>query len=590
MHTFGSHDRADDPLAQVAWSAGTALLCWLAALHLGVVASFAVGAHVSAGLAPLVTAGALAFAWALAGRRGLMLEHQIAATVVTALVIGGGLLIASAFYDLTWDGQWYHQTAVYKMAQGWNPVRDPVQPFGHTWQLWVLHYAKGPWYVALAIYAGGSSIEAAKVASVIAPAIAFLVVGAVARELGLSRTTSTLVALVVALNPVATCGLVTHQVDGMLVSFLACAVAAGISDLRRPDGWQALAMAAASVLCMNTKFTGFVYLCFFFLAGGVYCLVRDRALTARYVVLVGITTAVGVGVFGFNPYVTNFVHRGHPFYPVQGSAEYPGLAAQGKDPIELYETPANMVGRSRFVRLAYGVFGRPGTAPYVTKDAEFAWPFTTTRRDFALYYFHDVRIGGFGPWFSGLLVIAVVIGMVSLPRRALPFEAVLLVATIVASLLVSTHTWWARYGPHLWWVPTVIAAAVILRGTASRIVHLAAHLVVILLLVDTLLLSAVHAQWEWRSTRALRGQLTDLKRAGSFTVDLAYFDVPVAERFATEGITFTTMPKYACAAEHELTLMSVCRGYPEWIRVCLADEARASTLRQQPHWQWSAQP
>ena len=125
-------------------------------------------------------------------------------------------------------------------------------------------------------------------------------------------------------------------------------------------------------------------------------------------------------VLGYNPYVTNTVHRGHPFYPVQGSAEHPGLADQGKDPIELYETPRNMMGRNRFLRLAYGIFGRPGTAPYVEKDAQFMWPFAAAWRDVALYYFHDVRIGGFGPWFSGLLLLSLLLGVVGCARGVFP--------------------------------------------------------------------------------------------------------------------------------------------------------------------------
>ena len=74
------------------------------------------------------------------------------------------------------------------------------------------------------------------------------------------------------------------------------------------------------------------------------------------------------------------------------------------------------------------------------------------------------------------------------------------------------------------------------------------------------------------------------------TVALAYFDVPVAERFRTAGVAFETAAKYQCPAARHLTLMSVCRGYPESIRVCLADEARAAQLQALPHWQWSAEP
>jgi hypothetical protein len=591
--TQSSDDGSDvrgDVLGQVAWSAGGALLCWLGVLQLGVVLSFSFGVGVSPILAPSVTAVALVAAWWFARRVGLTSRHGIAAAVVTAAVIAGGLALAATFVDLTWDGQWYHQTAVYKMAAGWNPLRDPLHAFGRSWDLWVLHYAKGPWYVALTLFAATGNIEVAKAASAITPAIALLVVLAAALDLGLKRRSAILVALLTALNPVTTCAIVTHQVDGILVSLMACTVAAGISVLRRPQWLPALVVFVSAALCVNTKFTGLVYLCFFFLAGGVYCLWRRRDLVVRYGTLVGAALIVGTVVLGFNPYVTNTVNRGHPFYPVQGSAEYPSLADRGKDPIELYETPRNMMGRSRVLRLAYGVFGKPGTAPYVTKDAEFMWPFATTSRDFELYYFHDVRIGGFGPLFSGALLLAVALTVAGCARRALPCGVVLLVGgAILMSLLVSTHTWWARYGPHLWWLPIVPVGAAF-RVDGKSWLKRAAAVIALLLLIDTLLLSAVHVRWEWRSTQALRQQLADLRQAGRMTVNLAYFDVPVAERFRTAGVPFDSVRKYACPAGRQLTLMSVCRGYPDWIRICLADQARAAELQALPHWQWSAEP
>lgn len=407
-----------DVLAQVLWSAGAALLCLLGALHLLVVVGFAVGVGVSPILAPSAAAASLIAAWWFSRQSGLAGGQRITAVLLVVTVLAACLALAATFIDVTWDGQWYHQTAVYKMAEGWNPVRDPMHDFGrHSWNLWVLHYAKGPWYLALTLFAATGSIEIAKATSAIAPAVTLLVVLAAALDLGLSRRSAILVASLTALNPVTTCGIVTHQVDGILVSFMAAAVAAGIVYLRRPR-WQPALVAVLSVaLCVNTKFTGLVYVCCFVLAGGMYSLWRRRDVFARYAVL-------------------------------------------------------------------------------------------------------------------------------------------------AAALRVGTWPLWRR----------------------------AAAAIAFVLLIDTLLLSAVHMRWEWRSTDALRQQLADLRHAGPMTVGLAYFDVPVAARLRDAGVAFDTVRRYQCTADRQLTLMSVCRGYPEWIRVCLADQVMAARLQAQPHWQWSAEP
>jgi hypothetical protein len=585
MTRTSAADDPRDPLALVAWCTGAALLAWLCALHLGVLANFALGAGVSPALAPLATVAALLAAFRLGRRAGLSPRQGAAAAALAGSVIAAGLALAASFLDLSWDGQWYHQTAIYKMSSGWNPIHEPLRAFGSSSDLWVLHYAKGPWYVALALFATTGSIEVAKAMAGISLVIGFLIVLAAALELGLGRLSALLVALLTALNPVTTCAVVTHQVDAILVSLMASAVAAGLCFCRRPNWLNALVMLLCAVLCINTKFTGLVYLCFFFAGGAVYCFWRQRATVPRFLALATAAILVGTLVFGFNPYVTNTIKRGHPFYPVQGTAAYPGLAQRGRDPIELYETPHNLMGRSRLVRLAYGVFGRPSTAPFVSENAELMWPFAASWRDFGLYYFHDVRISGFGPLFSGVLLLALGLAALGCARRALPCGVLLLLGgTIVASLLVSTHTWWARYGPHLWWLPLILLAAA-LRAGRPPLLKRAALVIAAVLLADTLIVSAVHTRWEWRSTRALRQQLLDLREAGAMTVDLAYFVVPVAERLRTAGVVFEATRRFECPDDRQLTLLSVCAGYPGAVRICLADAERAAQLRAQPHWQ-----
>jgi len=61
-------------------------------------------------------------------------------------------LAMSAFYfDLSWDGQWYHQVGIYTIARDWNPLTEPLRDFTPQLHSSVRHFAKGPWYVAAAI-------------------------------------------------------------------------------------------------------------------------------------------------------------------------------------------------------------------------------------------------------------------------------------------------------------------------------------------------------------------------------------------------------------------------------------------------------
>jgi len=137
-------------------------------------------------------------------------------------------------------------------------------------------------------------------------------------------------------------------------------------------------------------------------------------------------------------------------------------------------------------------------------------------------------------------------------------------------------------------IPAAVRARAGLRPGTSLDVLVDDLLLAVLLLADKLVVSAVHLRWEWRSTRALQQQLLDLRQAGAMTVDLAYFVVPVAQRLRKAGVEFDVTPRHECPDDRQLTLLSVCTGYPGAARICLADPARAAQLRGQAHWQRSA--
>ena len=280
----GAADRAPvvtSHLAAVFWTTAANLLLFFCFAHLGVVACFAAGWQVPWWLAPAALLCALASGDYLGRREGIGGRLRIVPPAAALGIFGTSLLLSAAFFDMSWDGLWYHQTAIYQMAHGWNPIWDPLHTFVRSLQDYVRYYAKGPWYVSLALYRFSPHIEWAKPAPWMAMAAMFLSVMAGLVDLGVRRRIALVIAILVVLNPVVVFELTTYLVDGLLVSYLACYVVAMARCIRRPSPLVLAVGAAAAILCANAKFSGFVYLCFFCAAGGVYLLMHLQPMFAE---------------------------------------------------------------------------------------------------------------------------------------------------------------------------------------------------------------------------------------------------------------------------------------------------------------------
>ena len=554
-------------LSKIAWSVTVILLSFFVFTQLGVLLCFIAGSIVS----PFVTPAALLLSLAIgdwfAQREGLRDWLRTVPPAIVLTVVALALFLAASFFDMSWDGLWYHQTAVYQMAHGWNPLHDPLHVFTPHLQDSLRHYTKGPWYVALALFETTHHIEWAKAGTWMALAAMFFAVLAVCLDFEMRRRTAIVVAALVSLNPVVVCELASYLVDGLMISFLACFVAALFCWFRRPSWLIRWVLMASAILCINAKLTGLVYLCFFCAAGGLYVLLNRRDLLLRYASLQLVCILLGTVLFGFNPYVTNTVYRGNPFYPWLGSAAYPGYNQKGKDPNDLYETPKNLVGRDRLFRLAYGIFGRPGAQPYFEgANARLMWPLDVRWKDVTIFRYHETRVSGFGPLFSGAFLIGLCLMGIAMVRPGIPREIVILLAgAIVASLLVSVHTWWARYGPQLWWLP-LIAVLAGLAVPVGRTARWVAWVLAGMLLVNAVLVAVAHFYWEIEATRTTHEQMALLRQKGEIEVEFQYFREPFSERLRAAGVSFRAVRKLSC--DHPMELMSVVPGYPGAVRAC----------------------
>ena len=101
----------------------------------------------------------------------------------------------------------------------------------------------------------------------------------------------------------------------------------------------------------------------------------------------------------------------------------------------------------------------------------------------------DLRIGGFGVLFGGILIISIIVIIIGLyflyfKNKKLFTQIGIIIGTITLLILILDESWWARYMPQLYVVPIVaILILYIFKGRKINIIMLS--LISILLIINT---------------------------------------------------------------------------------------------------------
>jgi hypothetical protein len=192
-------------------------------------------------------------------------------------------------------------------------------------------------------------------------------------------------------------------------------------------------------------------------------------------------------------------------------------------------------------------------------------PFTVSRTELQQFASPDVRFGGFGPLFSGALLLALAtLALLPWPRRRLRVCVGLLVlaGSILVSVLAFSEAWWARLAPQLGLLPALIALAGMLALRPRWQGWVPRALLVTLCLNSGLVLGA-HAVLAVRQSAAAQRQL-DMLRAARTPVAVSDLDGFPGVRYRLEraGVAFYETQSLPCgeAEQESLTLdLYACR-------------------------------
>jgi hypothetical protein len=451
--------------------------------------------------------------------------------------------LMGGIYDKSWDGMAYHQIGILELSRGWNPFYEqlPYEAQHSKYfdreivlNLWVNHYGKALETFSAALMAVTGNIESGKVLNVLLLLSAFCSSFYLLIRLKFPGTGwSLMLAFAAAFNPIAVNQLFSYYLDGALGSLILILMCQLVLLLRTEEKWPAyISVFFLSIILINLKFTGLIYhawICLVFLCLGIY--LKQSQLLTRFLAVAIISGLIAVLIAGFNPYVTNTVNAGHPFYP---------LAGKNKVDAIVHMTPGTLKAHHGFGKFVASNFSRCDN--YVETDkrtVEYKIPFTFSIRELKIFQSEGIRLGGLGPLWSGIFFLTVVFLVIVTAGLKGPDRLYLLalVACVAGTVAINPAAWWARFIPQLWLLP-VIVFAFLFFAQKKYTFRLIGKTAVIVLIANSALIAGVYFYSVYAANRTANRIFDDLRK--NTTPVFVYLDIfsPNEKKLEANNISF----------------------------------------------------
>jgi hypothetical protein len=450
------------------------------------------------------------------------------------------IFLSSSVYDLSYDGQAYHQEAVVLLSDGWNPFYTTlVDEAAANLERWLNYYPKGNWIIAATIYKLTNNIESGKVLSIFSGFIAFAFVLLGCYKLKINFYLKLLISALFALNPVFLYQSLSYYIDGALVSLLVSLAFISFTIVKQRERFLFWPFLFVSIILLNIKHSAVIYFGALAFAFFLYLWINDQLKHSFwYAKLTIVSGLVGILLVGFNPYATNFWAKGHPLYPVMGKGAYNYVKTN---------TPENYWSLKPPIRFLASIFSESSLAKGKGQFGALKLPITISQGELESFRHTNIKIGGFGPLF-GLAFLLSVFGFICyqfnrlLIQERLVFLSVISLMLAFAAIIPTSSV--ARYVPFVWWVPCII---VLLLFSKKNIINKAiGSMIIITLIINNLLVGAYYYPYNLKQSVELDYQLNELSHTmtsplyvnfglfGSTKVKFNKYNIPYKEVFTND--------------------------------------------------------
>ncbi len=511
-----------------------------------------------AGMTTLQPIAVAAFALLIAVNLVLYRMHRL--SLLDSMLSLGLLLIGlalsatflSRIYDTTYDGMRAHQASVVALKHGWNPIKDPrfeapllrqnveterslqMQALQENIMLGQGGKVNSFYMLTAVLYAMFDNLEASKSVHFLMGLAAFGLTFQLLAKLSLRW--APLWAILFSANPVVLYQFGSFMLDGYTYSLFQICLVAMLSILYWPQqltGWTDGVLSA--LLLFTAKISGASYLfaliaAFLLVAGVRYLLKRPLQVKIRWAMVLMILGFLGASIYHLYGLRQVTIHgvsvASISSFMMHRDQSRPGLAG-------IPELASQWKGERFWHSHASETHINPGTyrskPPGMVRVGELK----------QLHRGHgEYRTGGFGPLYSAMLCVALII-LVRKPSvlSQFPFQVFAVFVCLTGWML---PIWWARWTPFQWLIPLLPMLWVAVRSPSdSSIFQLPRFitrggLLACLGLINVCLVSLSYMLGRWELSRAIDQRILSMTEEGS-TVELH------TEVFPCNQFWFTTL-------------------------------------------------
>ena len=513
-------DKSNFKISDYFWPSGVSLLAGLLGLYIATLGLFAIGISIT------VWHGmSFIFCALVTGYFAIKSRSRIARVKKSVFILGFNLaacgllaLIGAQFDDLSFDGMNARIESVLGLSAEWNPVKDPS--FQEGVKLAETNpYLKGSFVVQSGYqYSLGNllsaylakitgSLNAGKAITPILALASFCICFGAFSALSLGSGWCWALSFLAALNPVCIYQSSSYYIDGHTGALFTAMLFSALRLLLCPmsiDGVLALVVTFLGLSAAKTS--GLLYgvvIDVVFL--GFYALTHLKNLKA-ILVFIGISALVTWPVGVMFRKVGGFPDLSMAYLQSATNLATQGYGV-GKQSYGLDVMP-------KLDRLQVFLMSYMAPTEIVADKVKTKFPFWLNRRELSVFedITPDARAGGFGPLYGACLILAVASLIFLFFGKAPSLASCFPLVPVLLSVSL-TQTWWARWAPQGWLIPSALLVPVLCSlatGPSGRRWVLPG-LVLFSGLLNSLLILIFYSVGCVKAQRVLNSQLTFLR-------------------------------------------------------------------------------